>query len=397
MTTPRLSDLLTLDAQGRVRLRPEVHPLDDLLERDVDGVLAAFKESQRRDFLATVGVLDDPGHPLSRRLAEVGAEVGGAGLDAARVRGLFLTLHEHVMEHPVWRHPFFRRVFAGRMTHAQLVRFAAQYHNQIKNTRQCVAMAIGRFHTLADLPEVANRERLSEFVQIVLAQLVADEYGVGSHAVETYPTLAQMLGSTTHIVMYGQLFDGLGVPVAERNPPLLHGTADNVLTQRLLAGDPAFTPLEALASVGLGMEWGVPEFFSLLLGGIIRWARESGEPLTADHLHVFIAHVRYDVMHAIAVTLMTALFVRDESDAARVKAATNTLMAARYGMMSGMYEDVFEEDCAGPRDIGLDARYALPDRRIEAALKAARARVATGTVVDVEEYRRKEDVPFVFA
>ncbi|WP_029008509.1 hypothetical protein [Azospirillum halopraeferens] len=392
MTASPFTDLLLPGPDGRLRLAPGVHPLDDLLERDADSVLAAFRDSQRADFRAAVGVLDDPSHPLSRRLAEIGP----VDVDAARVHALFSDLHDHVMEHPVWRHPFFRRVFAGEMERAHLVRFAAQYHNQIKNTRQCVAMAIGRFHSLAPLPPVANPERLSEFAQIVLAQLVADEYGVGSHAVEDYPTLDRLLGSTTHIVMYGQLFDGLGVPGGERNPPLLHAVADNVLTQRLLAGDPAFTPLEALASVGLGMEWGVPEFFSLLLGGIIRWARATGEPLTAHHLHVFIAHVRYDVMHAIAVTLMTALFVRDRDDVARVKAATNTLMSARYAMMSGLYADVFGEPCPGPAAIGLEARYHLPDRRIETALRAARRTVAAGSVADSAAYRERTDVPFVF-
>ena len=43
------------------------------------------------------------------------------------------------------------------------------------------------------------------------------------------------------------------------------------------------------------MEWGVPEFFSLLLGGLVRFASREKLGLTPRHLEVFIAHVRDDV------------------------------------------------------------------------------------------------------
>ena len=93
------------------------------------------------------------------------------------------------------------------------------------------------------------------------------------------------------------------MPFEEQDVPMLHGVADNALIQRLLAGHPDFDLVESLASVGLGMEWGVPEFFSLLLGGMIRWAWRHDVPLTRRHLWVFIAHVQYDVLHAISVVI----------------------------------------------------------------------------------------------
>ena len=398
------TDLVERLADGRLRLPPEVHPMPDLLELDAEGVLERFRRSQQEDFEQAIAGLDDPANALHRLFADL-RQAGGPDNPFARtalfregaLRALFLDLHEHVMGHPVWRHPFFVRMFEGRFDRDQLAAFALQYFNQVKNTRQCVALAQGRFSGLMTMPYGVLNERLSELTQVVLAQLIADEYGVGTHAVEDYPSLAGLFGSTTHIVMYRQLFEGLGIPFAGQDVPMLPEVADNVLTQRLVAGDPAFTELEALGSVGLGMEWGVPEFFSLLLGGMARFATEQGVPLTRRHLWVFIAHVQYDVLHAIAVMMVTSLFMTDDSDVEKVKGATNTLMSARYAMMSGLYRHVFGGECPGPEGIGLEPRYRLADRRIETALRRARAGVAGDRVADGAAYRGRQGTPFVFA
>jgi hypothetical protein len=309
---------------------------------------------------------------------------------------MFTELHEHVLRHPVWRHRCFVRIFEGDFDRRQLERFALQYFNQVKNTRQCVALALGRFSGFIDLPYGCLNERISEMAQIVLAQLLADEYGVGTHSIDDYPELADLLNSTTHIGMYRQLFEGLEIPFQRQDVPMFHEVADNVLIQRLLAGHPDFDLVEALASVGLGMEWGVPEFFSLLLGGMIRWAWRHDVPLTQRHLIVFIAHVKYDVLHAISVMLATSLFSHEADAMRRIKQATNMLMSGRYEMMSGLYRFLFDEPCAGIADIDLAPQYRIDDRRIEGALRQARQSVAQATVADAAAYRARQAVPFVF-
>lgn len=406
-TVPHMfSDLVELLPDGGTRLPEAVHPMADLLELSAEEVLARFKASQERDFTTVIKELEDPANPLHRLLAELRAIAAAQPgnpfphnrlFEAGALQALFLELHDHVMSHPVWRHPFFVRVFEGRFSQEQLVRFARQYFNQIKNTRQCVALSLGRFSGVMAMPYGVLNERISELTQIVLAQLIADEYGVGSHALEEYPTMGGLFDSTTHIVMYRRLFDGLDIPFEEQDIPMLHGVADNVLTQRLVAGNEAFSHLESLASVGLGMEWGVPEFFSLLLGGMIRFAKDNNVPLRREHLHVFIAHVRYDVLHAIAVMLVTSFFVHKREDVEAIKGATNTLMAGRFGMMTALYRHVFEEDCPALSDIGLEERYHLRDRRIETALKRARTLVAEGTVQETAQYRCMDETPYVFA
>lgn len=400
--TQAFSDLIRME-HGQARLLDAVHPMADLLDKSAEQVLSAFRDSQRHDFSAIIGDVNRPETALYQVFAELRDRAAAdnpfhqvAALRAGVLEEMFLDLHDHVMSHPVWRHPFFVRVFDGAVDLAQLQRFATAYFNQIKNTRQCVAMAIGRFHGLMDLPYGPLNERVAEITQISLAQLVADEYGLGAHDVEDYPDLGRLFRSRTHIVMYRQLFDGLGIDALDQDVPMLWGVADNVLIQRLVAGDHAFSPLEALASVGLGMEWGVPEFFSLLLGGMIRVARRDGLDLTAKNLEVFIAHVRYDVLHAVSVMLVTSLHMKDHGDIAVVKNACNTLMAGRYAMMSDIHGHVFGQPCAALADLGLERRYRLTDRRIETALIRARQTIAPKRVERGDAYRSRSDVALVF-
>lgn len=404
--TSRFSDLLDVDAAGRPRLPASVHPIPELLEMDTEQVLARFKHDQINDFEHVIRDLEDPANPLFRMFDELrviaehdpGNRFGSVALfKKGALRAMFLDLHEHVMSHPVWRHPFFVRMFEGRFNQQQLERFALNYFNQVKNTRQCVALALGRFNGVMPMEYGCLNERVSELTQIVLAQLIADEYGVGSHSVEDYPSMSTLFATTTHPVMYRKMFEGLQIPFEQQDKPLLHGVADNVLIQRIVAGHPVFTTQEALASVGLGMEWGVPEFFTLLLGGMIRFAWKNNVPLTSHHLEVFIAHVRFDVLHAIAVMLVTSFHAEDDKAVERIKGATNMLMAGRYGMMTDLYRFVFDEGCPALTEIGLDARYHLHDRRIENELRKARTEADPRRVVEGEAYRRSESMPFVFA
>lgn len=400
--TRRFSDLVEFSGE-RPLLPPAVHSLPNLLELSAEEVLTAFRHSQRADFTRVVADVQLPGSALNTLFGRLKQRVPPdnpfhhvALFQPGALEHMFLDLHDHVMSHPVWRHPFFVRVFEGTITVPQVARFATAYFNQIKNTRQCVAMAIGRFHGLMDLPYGGLNEPVSEITQIALAQLVADEYGVGAHTVEEYPELGHLFLARTHIAMYRQFFDGLGIDGEDQDQPMLWGVADNVLTQRLVASHPAFSPLEALASVGLGMEWGVPEFFTLLLGGLIRVALRETLPLTAKDLEVFIAHVHYDVLHAVSVMLVTSLHMGGDGDLAAVKNACNTLMAARFGMMTDMHAHVFDEPCAGLAEIGLEARYCLTDRRIAELLTQARAGVAPERLVRGDDYRSRTAMPFVF-
>jgi hypothetical protein len=390
---------------GAFRLPPHIHPMPELLQHSAAEVVTIYRQNQYRDFMNLFARIERDGLSLvdevpvlARALArQPDCEIART-LSVGRLRELFAELHDHVMEHPVWLHPFFIRFFEGNFTREELQRFARQYFNQIKNTRQCVAIALGRFNSLMPLPFGPVNEISSEMTQIVLAGLLADEYGTTDHSAHGGELQVRDLFSyTTHIALFRQLYDGIGVPEDEQNVPLLHGTADNVLTQRLLAGHEAFDTIEALASVGLGMEWGVPAFFSLLLGGIIRYADREGMTITPPHLEVLTAHVRQDVTHAIAVMLVTGMLATGRGDVERIKNATNILMSSRYQMMSDTYEEVFGEPCLSIDRINLHPRHHVADRRIARVLREARTSTLPSTVRDHAAWTGSERVPFVFA
>jgi hypothetical protein len=112
---------------------------------------------------------------------------------------------------------------------------------------------------------------------------------------------------------------------------------------------------------------------------------------------VLIAHVKYDVLHAISVMLITSFFNYENDAVTQIKQATNTLMSSRYGMMSDLYRHIFEEDCPNIDQIGLKQRYHLKDRRIADALIDARMKVAPERVVDGKLYQQGTNLPFVFS
>lgn len=384
------------EADGTIRLPPTTHHIDNLLQMSPDDIMANFISGQRSDFLSLLDNLGSGSDPLYGKHSDVLNSLLNEITDKEKLKSLFLDLHDHVMNHPVWLHPFFRRFFEGNFNAGQLKLFALHYFNQIKNTRQCVALSLGRFSGFSPRIYDSHTERIQELTQVVLAQLLADEYGVSTEALEHYPDLRKILGSSTHIVMYRKLLFSLGIPLDDQDVPMLHGVADNVLIQRLMAGNPAFSELESLASVGLGMEWGVPEFFSLLLGGLIRFAANENLTLNPEDVIVLTAHVKYDVLHAIAVMFVTSFFLQSEDDLRSVKNAVNTLMAGRYGMMTDLYGFVFGENCPALNQIELNKKYHVNKEPILSELIQIRRKTPEKTVLFHDLYIKKEDHPFVF-
>ena len=118
--------------------------------------------------------------------------------------------------------------------------------------------------------------------------------------------------------------------------------------------------------------------------------------MTPRHLEVFIAHVRYDVLHAVSVMLATSLHMHQHSDMQVVKDACSTLMAARYAMMSDLFAHVFGEPCADLTAFGLENRHRLGDRRIATLLPEARAAVDPSRLVEGAAYLQRQDLPFLF-
>jgi hypothetical protein len=370
------------------------HPLPNLCDMSAAEILAAYRQSQLRDVESLFAGIRDDARDLSREIAPLHGYLQAYPADSVRdrlgvdtVEQLFRRMHEHVMGHPVWVHPFFVRVAQGDLSLAQLTMFARQYFNQVKNTRQCVALALGRFHTLMDRPDGELNTILSELTQVALAGLLGDEYGTASpNARLETSEIGRIFSPVTHPALFRRFLDALGAAAGDYDVPMLHGVADNVLVQRILAGDPAYDELEALASVGLGMEWGVPAFFSMIMSGIYKVTSRERLVLDPASMEIWSSHVKQDVEHAMAVLLATSLHVRDPHDATRIEGATNVLMAFRYDMMSDIYRAVFGEPCERLSKTALPPRYAFHDSRIWPLLSAARRGLRPGSVLCSADY-----------
>ncbi len=370
------------DAQVLRRLLARAHPFPDALGGSAAAIKAFCVEQQRRDFSGALSALGETGDEVLAALPRLAGHLAAHPdpglvnrLGRQALLGLFERMHAHVMDHPVWTHPFFKRVARGDVTAAQLQRFAVLYFGQVKNTRQCVALALGRFYSLAPAAAAPRAALLSEATQLILAGLLADEYGFarGAGVTTDASPLRAALSPATHTELYRRFLDGLGVPREQHDRPLLAAVADNVIIQRALAGDAEFTPVEALASVGLGMEWGVPVFFSMIIAGLAQLAARGEIPAEPETWEIWTAHVRQDVEHAIATLLAAALHCEGPADEARMMQATTTLMSFRYEMMSAIHRAVLDEECAGFGPVS--ANYRCVDPRIGEAL--LRGRLAT--------------------
>ena len=143
-----------------------------------------------------------------------------------------------------------------------------------------------------------------------------------------------------------------------------------------------------MASLGRGMEGGVPACLSMLIAGILKVEGRDGLAPSPAAMEIWSSHVKQVVQHAIAVTIATCFYVRDDEDLTRIKSATNVLMAFRYDMMSDIYEDVFGCRCARVADLSLEPAYCVRDGRLEPLLLAARRHVHSSAVRDHESYVR---------
>jgi hypothetical protein len=390
---------------------PAYHPLPQLLTLTATQILDAYRTSQAEDFkrvfeqlppgnsclIGSIGLLDAALSCEDRALFR-------QRLSMASLSGLFFELHGHVMGHPVWTHPLFERFAEGDVSFLQLRSFACHYFNQVKNTRQCVALALARFHSLIDTGRGNVGTLLSELTQGILARLVSDEYGLGPQTslVEKPPVefqglrLGELFEPLSHTALYRRFLRSLDISPSDQDIPLLHAIADNVLAQRVLSGDPAYDRVEALASVGVGMEWGVPAFFSMLLSGILKVSQRYGCRLSPADLEIWSAHVQQDVEHALAVMIATAFFVDGPGDLARIKSATNVLMAFRYEMLNDIYAAVFETNCAPLDRASLSHRYICRDMRIQERIRASRSTLRPDSVTGYAAYLLREKLPDFF-
>lgn len=388
---------------GELTSRPAVdgrvgwHPNLDVLSMSAEQILQFYVDQQQRDLAAALDAICGRNHTLLEaipsllaRITQEDREAFGTRFSRAQLDELFHILHAHVMSHPVWQHAIFHRIAKADLTRDQLVTFATQYFNQVKNTRQCVAMALGRFNTLepsTEFPSASNA--IMEATETILAGLLADEYGYGTGAIRSNDAetdagrfLRQAFGRPTHPALYRRFLTALGIDGGRQDVPALPGVADNIIVQRLVAANPAYTRVDALAAVGLGMEWGVPTFFSMIIVGIYKLNERDQLGLSPHDIEIWTAHVDQDVEHAIAMFIVMALNIKDSSKIEDIKTTVSLVLGFRHAMMDDIYKHVFGYTC---EPIELAPSHCLNVEaleRIQRLLAAARNEVTPETVIN---------------
>ena len=247
--------LVTFDGERPVVVET-VHPLPNLLELGAGGVLESMCRSQKNDFTAMVAEVEEPGSPLHGLFADLRTRVPTdhpfhriALFRKGALQEIFLDLHDHVMSHPVWLHPLFTfgcsRAASMRSQVGDLRRAVFQPDQEHPSVRGDGDRALPRVGA-ASLRR-AERARFGNHAGRAGAAWSRTNLASAATQLEDYPDLGHLLLSKTHMAMYRQLFEGLDVPPDEQDEAMLPGVADNVLTQRLVASHPAFSPLESLS------------------------------------------------------------------------------------------------------------------------------------------------------
>lgn len=354
----------------------------ELTELRPHDVIGYFERKQAQDFFSAIERISDETGVSIRRvplfdqlIEEADRQEIAARFSSTALRSLFSSMHRHILRHPVWTHPLLMRIAAGEYDTMQLRTFATAYFGQVKNTRQCVAACLARF----DLIGSSMRSRgslenaISEFSQLILASLLMDEYGLDrelprpngqSVPVWTCSSIEDNLQGDTHTELYRRFLDGLSVNRSDQDPAVLRAVAVNVCVQKMVAEHRSFSRPEALASVGMGMEWGVPAMFTLIILGLIRGQMSGLFELRPEHVRIWSAHVEQDVEHGISMLLATAANLSDSADIAAMQYATSLLMGSRYAMLSAIYTVVFGEKCPASAASSVEVIDPLSDKRV---------------------------------
>ena len=119
------------------------------------------------------------------------------------------------------------------------------------------------------------------------------------------------------------------------------------------------------------------EGLATMLGGFIRVALREKLGLTPRHLEVFIAHVRYDVLHAISVMLVTSLHMRGEDDILAVKGEKD-VMKTPVDVAVDVQNRIYVLD-AGSSTVRITCSFEAPSVRAVCTSSSGTARMAETT------------------
>lgn len=187
-------------------------------------------------------------------------------------------LKDEVLAHPASDHPIFERIRSGGFTPEAIRRFSVQFYHCYGNFNEYIALLIPR------IPDEAMR--------ILMARNLVDELG-------------NLSVDKTHPALFRRFLRALDLGpedwASERPLPAVSLHVDR--HYRLCSTD----LLRGLATIGPGTEWSVPNWFTKVVHGLVRYRQFEDEDLA-----YWTVHITLDMEHSSDAELLLQHYATSE-------------------------------------------------------------------------------------
>lgn len=222
----------------------------------------------------------------------------------------FLTEQkEKLLHHPLFSDPFIKTISSLEIFEIEVARrFALLYYPHILRTRLYQA------NTLGITPD--------ELIQLVLAEILYDEYGEGDI-------------TKTHMAQYRKFLFATGVtPDDLHQQHIIPELQMYINTMMRLTQSDAW--ISAVAAVGIASEHPIPQYYTQLLHGL-----RNIPGIYEEHLELFIGHVELDIEHSNKIEQAVLPYLDNRSNRILFTKGIKINMDARRRFHTGLYRELF--------------------------------------------------------
>ncbi len=362
------------------KIPSEVHLLNNLLSLDLSGIQSAMDSELQKGLHRAI----DEWKALENR-----------NLYAERFtdKNTIHAITGHISNHPFKQHSFLEYILNGDYDEATMNRIIGQFSHIVENTGRITALCLGKMQDSTPSDHGERWHKITDLMEHILSRSIMYEYSQSSTVKENdLANLSGLLEGLTAIERFQKIVreNGNSVPVVSL---MEHGTADYVITMRLLAVSPAFTETESLTAIGMETLWGIPFFYSVLLAGIVRHNLIQGTPIDFNRLEYLSNYIRFTLNHAPYFLLGLVLH---STRSPLINKAVTMAFNSRYHFLSDLQRSITNTRARSIEELDRDRIYTGNDHRIDNELMIARQHAHEEMVLDFKSYRNRKNNPFSY-
>lgn len=370
-------------SDGRRCIPPTIHFRSDLLDLELDSLYTAIQEKLKTQLDIALEKWEDYEKQYDFR----------APLD--EIQPIITEILGYMDGHPIRNHPFLSRLISGKLDTEQVVQFMGQFSHVVENTGRVAALCLGKFQERTPSITEARHIRIADFTEHLLTKLILFEYSPRLTVTEGPLDYTRLFNTETALSRFERLYTNISGDT-ELKHLMLHGTADYVITARILAVSDAFTEIEALAATSVESILSVPFFYSVILASILKYALKEKVALQEKDLDYMSSLIQFTIDHSPAFLLALALNRRDDKSRELMKQSVSLLLRSRYEMLNDLHRKIFGTRATSIEEMDKERNYSGRDNRIENELLIARQQTHKNSIVDHELYKNKKNNPFTF-